>query len=130
MKTVDVAEPTVPRFRDHRQRPPIPRGIRLSVSNAPLNHRVAHNSDTVRVGDHHRTFQKTGFLHPRRSGHFSISVFGKPTGKNRIAHGLLSSRQNRSYTGAHWTFPDLQFSFTGNKCGVTDSHAGDIGDGV
>ena len=42
----------------------------------------------------------------------------------------LTARQNSSDAGAHWTFTDLQFSFAGNKRGVTDGYAGNIGDGV
>jgi len=42
----------------------------------------------------------------------------------------LPARQNSSDAGAHRTFADLQFSFAGNKRGVTDGDAGNIGDSV
>ena len=130
VETVDVVQPTVPGFRDDGQRPPVTGGIGLAVRDAPLNHRVANDSDAVRVGDHHRALEEAGLLHPSGAGHFAISVLRKPSGEDRVVHGIFSARQNSGDAGADWTFADLQLAFTGNQGGVADEDAIDIGDGV
>ena len=130
VETVDVVQPAVPGFRHDWQRPPVAGGIGLAVRDAPLDHRVANDSDAVGVGDHHRAFKEAGLLHPSGAGHFAISVLRKPSGEDRVIHGILSARKNSGDSGANWAFADLQLAFSGNQSGVADENAVDIGDGI
>ena len=100
------------------------------MSDSPLNYGIAHHTDAVRVGDHHRAFEKSGLFHPGRAGHFAVAVLGEPAGKNGIAHGFLAARQNCGDAGADRSLADLQFSFTGDERGVANGYAGHVGDGV
>jgi len=54
----------------NRQRPPVTGGIRLAMRDAPLDDRVSYYADAVRVGDHHRAFEESGFFDPRCAGQF------------------------------------------------------------
>ncbi len=61
MKSVDVVQPTVPRFRNDGKRPEMACGLML---HAPVDDGVADDADTVRVGKCDRTFEKAGLLNP------------------------------------------------------------------
>ena len=130
VKTVDVVEPAIPCFRDDRQRPPVTRRIRLAVIEAPLNDRIANDSDAVRVGDHHGAFEKAGLFHPSRAGHFTVAVQRPPAGEDRIAHRIFSARKHGGHSRANRPLANLQLSFAGNERSVPDGYAGNIGDGV
>src|SRR5712675_1222072 len=130
VEAVDVVEPAVPGFGNNGQRPPVAGGIGLAVRDAPLDDRVAHHADAVRVGDHHRAFEEAGFFYPGGAGHFAIAVERPPAGKNRITHGILAARENRGDPGANGAFADLEFSLASNERGVADGDAGDVCDGI
>src|SRR5207237_1390031 len=51
VETIDVVEPAIPGFGNDRQRPPIAGRIGLAVSYAPLDDRIAYDSNAVGVGD-------------------------------------------------------------------------------
>ncbi len=130
VETVDVVEPAIPSFGDDRERPPVAGGVGLAMRNAPLDDRVADDADAVCVGDHHWTLEKAGLLHPSCAGHFPIAVERPPTGKDRIAHGIFTARENRGDAGADGAFADLEFAFTEVERGVAHGNAWNVGDGV
>ncbi len=130
VKAVDVVQPAVPRFRDHRQGPPIVLGINVLVVHEPLNHGIVHDPHAVRVRNHHGPHQKTGFFHPGRAGHFAIAILREPTGEDSALHSISSLRQDSGDTSAYRSLTHHEFAFAGNERGVTDGYARHIGDGV
>ena len=130
VKAINIIEPPVPRFGDDGQRPPVARGVRLAVRNAPLNYGIAHDADAVRVRDHHRSFEKAGFFDPRRSRHLAVSVERPPAGEDGVHHGLFAAGKNRSDSGADGAFADLQFSLAGDQGHLADFHTLHVRDGV
>src|SRR6476620_4641055 len=80
VKAIDVVQVAVPRLRHYGQ---------AAVENvrepgpAPLDHRIAHRSHAVRIGDGDRIRHNAVILYPRRASHFSVSVEAEPAGKNR-----------------------------------------------
>ncbi len=123
VKTVNVVEPTVPGFSDNRQRPPITCRVGLAVGNAPLNHGVANDADTVSVGDHDGTFEETRFFNPCGAGHFTISVLGKPTCEDSVVHGIFSPRKDGCDASSNRALADLELSFSRNQSSVADKDA-------
>src|SRR6267154_2455436 len=50
--------------------------------------------------------------------------------ENGIAHRVFSARKYGSHSRSNGAFANLQFSLAGNKSGVPDGDAGNIGDGI
>src|SRR5260370_426908 len=94
VEAVDVVEPAVPGFGNDGKRPPVAGGIRLAMRDAPLDDRVAHHANAVRVGDHHRSFEEAGFFDPGGAGHFAVAVERPTAAKHWIVHGVLPAWEN------------------------------------
>ena len=127
MKSVNVVQKSVIGFRHHRQRPRILAAE--AALDAPGNHRVTHCPHAVRVGDHHRAFQKSGFFHPGGACHFAITIFGEPSGEDRVLR-TASAGQYGSDSRADRSLPDDQLAFAGDQSAMADFHARHVGDGV
>src|SRR5271165_434310 len=110
VEAVDVVEPTIPGFGNNRKRPPVAAGVGLAMVYTPLNHRIAHDADAVRVGDHYRAFEEAGLFDPGSAGHFSVAILRKPAGEYGIHHGVLAARKNRRDTRSHRAFADREFA--------------------
>ena len=130
VKPVDVVQPAIPGFGDHRQRPIVAGRVRGGVRHAPLNHRVAHHAHAVSVGDHHRAFEKSGFLDPCGAGHLAVAVLREPGGEYRIGKRVRAAGQHGRHAGAHRTLADLQFARSGDQRRVADRDAGHVRDGI
>src|SRR6266550_6598659 len=111
VKSIDVIEPAIPRFRDDGQRPPITGWIGLAVRDAPLDDGIANNAHAVRVGEHDWPFKKAGFFDPRGTGHFAIAVQRPPAGENGIVHRVFSTRKYGGHSRSNWSLAYLKFSF-------------------
>ena len=81
VKSVDVVQRAVPRLGDDRQRPRLEESQMLG---GPLDRRVAHDADAMRIGDEYRTLEKARFLDPGRAGHLAVAVQRKPAGEHRV----------------------------------------------
>ena len=97
---------------------------------APLDDRIAHDSHTVGVGDHHRAFEKSRLFDPRGAGHLAIAVQRIPAREDRIVDALLAARQDGRHSGAHRALPDHQLARTRDQRREADFDTSDIGDGV
>ncbi len=125
VKSVDVVEPAVPRFRNNWKRPEIVaetiyRQFALVV-HLPVNGRVTHHPHAVRIRDEHRAFQEAGFLEPRGPRHLAVAVLRKPSAKRGIVR-LFSARPDHGDASAD--------RFALNQRSVAHLNAGDIGDRV
>jgi len=100
------------------------------MSDPPLYDGIPHHSDAVGVGDHHGSFEKTGFFDPGRSRHFTVAVLGEPRREHGVGNGILASRQHRRHSRTNGPFSDQQLAAAGNQSRVTDRHARHIGDGI
>ena len=86
VKTVDVVEKTIPRFRHDRQRPRL-KSLALLL-HLPGDHRIAHSADAVCVRDHDRTFDEARLFDPRGARHLAVSVQGEPGAEHLIGRIL------------------------------------------
>src|SRR5262249_17001188 len=78
VEAVDVVQPAVPGLGHHRQRPPGPGLVLLTLLHAPGDDRIAHHAHAVSVGDHHRAFEEPGLVHPGGTGHLAVAVLRIP----------------------------------------------------
>src|SRR5207245_473826 len=71
VKAIAIVEVAIPGLRYHRHRP----GLKeLVVLDLPSNDFISDHADTVRIGNHDRTFQEARLVHPGGPGHFAIAV--------------------------------------------------------
>ena len=105
VKAVDVVEPAVPGFGDHRQRPLVL--VHSVIAERPGDDGVAHHADAVGVGDARRALEKAGFLDPGGAGHLAIAVEAEPSGVDGIGI-LLSAGQDDRDAGTDRTLADLE----------------------
>jgi hypothetical protein len=84
MESVNVIEPSVPGFSNHRQRPEVALHIGCALLHFPRDHRVSHHPHAVSVSDHYRPVEQARIFHPGGAGHLAIAVFGEPSGKNSL----------------------------------------------
>ena len=96
---------------------------------APGDHRITHHSDAVRIRDHDGSVEKARFLHPCRAGHLPVSVEREPACEYGVG-GILSARQNCSYSGAHGADADFQRAIARNQRGVSDLNSLNVRDGI
>ena len=113
-------------FGDDRQPP---RLQRVLLRDLPLDDRVAHDADAVRVGDRDRTFEQPALLDPGRAGHLAVAVEREPRGEHRIGVGL-AARMHDGHAGAHRALADDQLAAAGDQRGVADLDAGHVGDRI
>jgi hypothetical protein len=71
VKTVDVVEGSIPRFRNDRQRPWLES---LALFHRPGNRRIADDADAVCVGDEDGPLEKAPFIDPRGARHLPVAV--------------------------------------------------------
>src|SRR5260370_9707181 len=100
------------------------------MSNTPLNDRVAHHADAVRIGDHHWAFEKTGFFDPGCAGPFAVAIERPRSLNSGIHHGIYATRENGRDASSDRALANITFAFAGDERGVTHSDAGNVGDGV
>jgi hypothetical protein len=128
VKAVNVIEVSVPGFGHHRQGPPITARVWAAGADAPGYGGVANHANTMSVGQQHRPLKLTGFLKPRRPGHFSVAIEGEPRGEHRNVQGVASARQNGGDPGPDFS-GGVSFDIA-NKGHMTDGHPCHVGDGV
>ena len=132
VKAVDVVEVAVVGLGDDRQCPEDVRLVRqrfeMSVLDLPLDDRVAHDADGVRVGQHDRPLEKSGLGDPGGARHLAVAVQRVPAGEDRVV--LAAARQDGRHAGAHGPLAALQRSFAADQRHVPDFDAGDVGDRV
>src|SRR5205085_8384462 len=104
--------------------------VRAAVSQAPGNHSVARDPDTMGIGQNDWAFQKSALLHPGGAGHFAIAVQREIAGKNRIVHGIATTRENCRHAGADRAFADFEFTLAANESGIANLDTRDIANGV
>ena len=80
----------------------------------------------MRIGQQHRSFQKTGFLHPGGAGHFSVPVKGIHRGRYRRIAVLLSKRQNGGDPCADRALANNEFSLAFHQRCLTNLHPSHI----
>ena len=124
--SLDVVEAAIPGLRDHRQRP---QELVILATYRPVDHRIAHNSNAERVGDHDRTPEKAGFLYPGRSGHLPVAIERPPRGHHRIARPT-AARQDGRDPSSHRSLTDHQLALAADQRDMADFHARDIADRV
>ena len=129
VESVDVVEPAVPGFGDHRQRPPVTFHVWRAVFHLPGDDGVADYADAVRVGDHDRTVEKAGIFDPGGAGHLAIAVEREPGGEDGVITGLAAGMDGGD-AGAHRSFADYEFAAAGDERGVADLDTLHVGDGV
>src|SRR5215212_7028184 len=78
---VDVIEPAIRSFSDQWAGPALKDP---AMCHLPLNNRVAHHANTMRVCNPNRTFQKAAFFHPCRACHLTVPVEGEPGCEDRV----------------------------------------------
>ena len=128
METIDIVEPAVPGLRHNRQAPVKTARVRAALLDSPVNDGVAHDADTVRVGDRDRAFEESTFLQPGRPRHLAVAVETEDAGIDRIV--VFSPRQDRGHAGADRALADFDFSFAADQRRVADLNASDVGDRV
>ena len=124
VKSVDVVQKAVPRFRNNWERPEIIAGAvggPAFVFHLPGDGSIAHHAHAVSVGDEDGACQEPGFFEPGGPGHLTVTVLREPAAERRIVR-LLAARPDHSNAGAD----GIAF----NQGGVSNFDAGDIGDGV
>src|SRR5712692_11480573 len=99
MESINVVHLAVERLSHNRQRPRLEKFVVLRL---PLDDGISDNAHAVSVSNHNWTFQETGFFHPGRSRHLSVTIESKPSGKDRI-FGLLATRQDSGHAGSDRT---------------------------
>ena len=104
--------------------------VEMALADHPFDHRIAHNADRVRVSDHDGALNKTGFLNPRRAGHFAIAVQREPGAKDGVEVGP-AARKDGCDAGPDGTFThDERTRFAFDQRRESDFDASDIGDCV
>ena len=126
VKAVDVVQPAVVGFGDDRQPP---RLQDVATRDLPLNDRVAHDADAVRVGDRDRPLEQAALLDPGRAGHLAVAVQREPGGEHGIVVGPAARMDDRD-AGANRTLADDELAAAGDQRRVSDLHPGDVGDRV
>ena len=97
---------------------------------SPRDHRIAGDSNAVRIRDHDRSFEKSALFNPMRAGHLAVTVQTERSRVNRIVQRIVSPRNDRGHTSADRSFANNEFSFaTNNRC-VTNFDTRDIGNRV
>ena len=130
MESVDVIQPAVPGFGDHRQAPPVTGLIRRAVREAPRDDRVARHAHAMGVGNNDRPLEKAALFHPRGAGHLSVAVQTESPGINRIVQRIVAAWNDRGHAGADRTFADLEFSLAADQSREADFDSGDVRDRV
>src|SRR4051794_32093346 len=110
VKAIDVIEPAVPSFGDHRQTPPVPGGVRRAVFDSPGNDSVTRDTDAMRVRDHDWSFQKAAFVYPRCAGHLAVAIQAEIARVNRVVDRITSTRNDCGNARAHRALANFQFS--------------------
>ena len=95
---------------------------------SPIDDRVTHHADTVRVCNRDRAFEKATFFDPRGARHLPVAVQTENAGINGIV--FLPARQNRGHPGSNRSLPDLEFALATDQRGVTNLNTSDVGDRV
>src|SRR5215469_16764859 len=95
----------------------------------PRDHRISHDANAVRVGDHHRTIEKPGIVDPCRAGHLAIAVEREP-GREHGVVAVLAPWMNRRDPSTHRAFTNLKFALAGNERSVPHFNPLHIGDGI
>src|SRR5436190_11258894 len=126
VKTIDVIKPSIPRFGDYGQTPPVPSDVGRAVFNSPGNDSVTRDTDAMRVRNHDWSFQKPAFVYPCGACHFAVTIQAEIAGVNRVVERIVSTRNDCGNAGARWTLANFQFSFPTDQGRVTDLHTGDI----
>ena len=126
VESVDVVQLAVPGLGDDRCRPPVARGIRVTVLHAPGDRRLVHGADAVRIGEHHRPFEKAAFFDPGASGHLARAVQHEAAAEHRRRDRRAPARQDGGHAGAHFAAVRKVV----NQRDLADGHAGDVGDGI
>ena len=96
VEAVDVVEQAVVGLGHDRQAP----GLQARPRHLPLEDRVAHDADAVRVGDRDRALEEAALLEPRRPGHLAVAVEREPGAEHGIA-ARLAARVDDGDAGAH-----------------------------
>ena len=78
VKAVDVVQFAVPGLGDDRRRPPVTGRVGRTSANPPGDHRVVHDADAVRVGEHDRPVDLAHFVQVGRARHFAVAVQREP----------------------------------------------------
>src|SRR5689334_21511219 len=103
VESINVVHLTIERFSHNRQGPRLEKSIVLCL---PLDDGIPDDANALRVGNHHRTLQESGFFDPGSSRHLTVAIESKPSGKDRIFR-LLAARQVSSHAGSDRTNTDV-----------------------
>ena len=129
VESVDVVQEPVPRLGDDGKAEVAGIAFASAALHVPLDDRVAHDADAVRVGDENRGAQEARFLDPGRAGHLAVAVEGVPPREHTVAE-RAALRQDGGDAGAHRSLAAHQRALAGDERRVADLDAGDIGDRV
>src|SRR4029077_1847085 len=95
----------------------------------PLEDRVAHDADTVRIRDRDGSLEYSRFPKPRGSGHLAVAVERVPRAEYGIV-AALPSRMDDGHAGANRPLSNDELASARDQCGVPDFDAGNVGDGI
>src|SRR5271166_3520441 len=126
VKAVNVIQPSVPRLRNHWERPIL---LQRTVLHAPGDDRITHHAHAVRIGDGDGGLEEPGLLNPCRPGHLAIAVLLEPSRINRVKI-RLAARKHYGNSGPHWAFAHLQRAVAGDQRRLANLDAANVGDGV
>src|SRR5207245_7826783 len=118
MEAVDVIQPSIPRLRHDRQRPPVALHIGMSMFHFPRNHGIADDADAMRVGDHYRSIEKAGVFHPRCAGHLAVAVFREPRCEDSASRPF-SDRKSTRLNSSHGSISYAVFCLKKKKNKLT-----------
>ena len=130
MEAVEIIDSAIPGFGHDRQCPRVVALRQLAGIAQPLDHRIAHDADTVGIGHHHGPGQQARLVNPGGAGHFTVAVQPEPTGQRRIGVGTEAARQDCGDAGADRALALLQWRLAGNQRRVAHQDPGDVGDGI
>jgi hypothetical protein len=125
MKAVDVVEPAVIGLRHDRQAPRLQPG----PAYLPLQDRITHHANAVRIRDRDRIFHKAAFLDPRRAGHLAIAVEREPRAEYRV-RARFAAGQDHRHARAHGPLSDHALSVSSDDRGMAHLYPRHIRDRV
>jgi hypothetical protein len=72
------------------------------MTHAPVDRGLVHGADAMRVRQHHRAFEQTGFLDPGAARHLAGAIQDEAAGESRRCDRVAAARQDRGDAGAHF----------------------------
>jgi hypothetical protein len=125
VKAVDVVEPTIVGLGNNWQPP----RLHSRFPDLPLQNRVAHDTNAVRVRDRNGSLEDAGLLKPRGPGHLAIPVQREPRTEDGI-RVRLAARMNDGDARSDGPLANHELPTSGDQCGVTYLHTRYVGDRV